>query len=106
MDWKFGKHIDDGPQWPTNENGAVPEAVAAVMSDTQLGVTTAVTMLHAFGIPARVRYPGDGTFGRIVLGFSGYGAEILVPEDRLEEAAALLETDAAEDIDREISEEG
>ena len=94
--WVFGRHKDDSPAWPVDENGvpAAP-AVAAVMPDSQMMAESAAAMLHACGIPARLELPGDGTLGRIVLGASGFGVALVVPEDRLEEAKALLETDAS-----------
>lgn len=93
-DWVFGKK-DQGPAWPVDgEGNSLPEEVAALYPDGQLMATSAMAMLHAFGIPAKLRYPGNGTLGKIVLGSSGYGVEILVPSDRVEEARALLEQDA------------
>ncbi len=104
--WVFGRHKDEGPAWPTDDEGkAVPQVVAAQMPDGQLMADTALNMLHACGIPARLHYPGDGGFGRIVLGASGFGVEIMVPEDRLEEARALLLHDASSEADEESSEQ-
>jgi len=50
-----------------------------------------VNMLEAYGIPCLKNYPGDGQFGKIMLGMSGYGVEILVPETLLADAQALQE---------------
>ena len=50
-----------------------------------------VNMLEAYGIPCLKNYPGDGQFGKIMLGMSGYGVEILVPETLLADAQALRE---------------
>ena len=100
--WSFGRKKEEGPEWPVTEDG-VPEeeAAAACYPDGQLAADSAVAMLHAMGVPARLNYPGDGVLGRIVLGSSGYGVEILVPAGRLEEAKALLETDAGAEADEE-----
>ena len=47
-------------------------------------------MLEAYGIPCLRDYPGDGSFGKVVLGMSGQGTDIYVPESMLEEAQNLL----------------
>ena len=49
-----------------------------------------INMLEAYGIPCLKRYPGDGSFGKVVLGMSGQGTEIYVPRSMLEDAAALV----------------
>lgn len=41
--------------------------------------------------PLPEKLPGDGQFGKIMLGMSGYGVEILVPETLLADAQALQE---------------
>ena len=48
-----------------------------------------INMLEAYGIPCLRLYPGDGSFGRVVLGMSGLGTDIYVPESMLEDAQAL-----------------
>ena len=47
-------------------------------------------MLRSYGIPALRRYEKDGTLGKVVLGFSGYGVKLYVPASRLEEARELM----------------
>ena len=49
-----------------------------------------VTMLGAYGIPAVKLYPGDGAFGKVILGMSGGGTNIFVPKSMYEDALALL----------------
>ena len=34
-------------------------------------------------------YPGDGGFGKLILGMSGQGVDILVPKSMYEDAVAL-----------------
>ena len=36
------------------------------------------------------RYDKDGTLGKVLLGFSGYGVKLYVPTSRLEEARELM----------------
>ena len=64
-------------RWPRDADGELgPPAMLA-------------NMLEAYGIPCLKNYPGDGQFGKIMLGMSGYGVEILVPETLLADAQAL-----------------
>lgn len=50
-----------------------------------------INMLAAYDIPAVKIFPSNGSFGKVVLGMSGEGADIYVPVSKLTEAAALLE---------------
>ena len=57
-----------------------------------------VNMLSAYGIPALCVHPGDGAFGQVVLGMSGTGTDILVPEILLDDAKALMEAESDEQL--------
>ena len=48
-------------------------------------------MLEAYGIPCLKIYPGDGSFGKLILGMSVQGVDIYVPQSLLEDARALCE---------------
>ena len=48
-----------------------------------------INMLEAYGIPCLKAYPGDGGFGKLILGMSGQGVDILVPKSMYEDAVAL-----------------
>ncbi|MBE7002807.1 MAG: hypothetical protein E7425_00800 [Ruminococcaceae bacterium] len=78
--------------WPKGPDG-MPENAAFLVdtfeADAQADMI--VGMLRAYDIPAIKRYAKDGTLGKVVLGFSGYGVALYVPESMLEEARALLE---------------
>jgi len=50
-----------------------------------------INMLAAYDIPAVKIFPSNGSFGKVVLGMSGEGADIFVPISKLAEATALLE---------------
>ena len=52
-------------------------------------------------IPCLRVYPGDGSFGRVVLGMSGLGTDIYVPVSKAEEAEALCNAELPEDIPEE-----
>ena len=54
-----------------------------------------VNMLEAYGIPVLRRYAGDGSFGKVVLGMSGTGAELFVPETLYDTAKELMEAEIA-----------
>ena len=54
-------------------------------------------LLEAYGIPCLRQFPKDGSFGRVVLGMSGNGADIYVPETMLEDAKNLISEDGEYD---------
>ena len=55
-----------------------------------------INMLEAYGIPCLRDYPGNGSFGKVILGMSGQGTDIYVPESKLEEAQNLCAADPEE----------
>ena len=55
-----------------------------------------INMLEAYGIPCLRDYPGNGSFGKVILGMSGQGTDIYVPESKLEEARNLCAADPEE----------
>lgn len=79
-------------RWPKDENG-VPEAPVFLRSEKNLDMSDEllVNMLEAYQIPCLRIYPGDGSFGRVVLGASAYGVDIYVPESLYEDAKELTE---------------
>lgn len=78
--------------WPKRADGQ-PESPAFLANLQDVGgiADMSIAMLESFGIPVLKKYRSGGGAGRIVLGFSGYGADLFVPVSRLEEAKALLE---------------
>lgn len=78
-------------RWPKDERGEPEEPVLLTTAiNLNLFDEMTVNMLEAYGIPCLKRYPGDGSFGKVVLGMSGQGTEIFVPKSMLEDAAALV----------------
>ena len=78
-------------RWPKGEDGTPEKAV--FLTDTFEADAQAdmlVQKLLAYGIPAVRRYEKDGTLGKVVLGFSGYGVGLYVPESMAEDARELL----------------
>jgi len=78
-------------RWPKDPEGN-PEEPVLLTTQPDAGGTADMTaaMLEAFGIPVLKQYRSGGGAGRIILGFSGYGADLYVPVSRLEEARQLL----------------
>ncbi len=77
-------------RWPKDENGEPEEPVLlGTAVNLNLFDELTVNMLEAYGIPCIRRYPGNGSFGKLILGMSGEGTEIYVPKSLLEDAAAL-----------------
>ena len=87
-------------RWPKDENGDPEEPVfLGTAVNVNLFDELTVNMLEAYGIPCLRIYPGDGTFGKIILGMSGQGTEIYVPKSMIEDAANLCTYNAEKDIE-------
>lgn len=86
-------------RWPSKENGEPVEPAYLVhCRSNDMEDIMVVTMLEAYGIPALRVYPGDGSFGAVVLGMSGTGADIYVPETLADDARALMEADIDDEL--------
>ena len=89
MEMFFGNNLSSDlmERWPKAPSGDPEKAVflcncKALDLDDEL----LINMLEAYGIPCLRDYPGDGSFGKVVLGMSGQGTDIYVPESMLEDA--------------------
>ena len=79
-------------QWPRTENGEpVPPKFLAHCTSRDVEDVMLVNYLQSYGIPAAVIHPGDGSFGKVVLGISGTGSSIYVPETMYDQAKELME---------------
>ena len=86
-------------RWPKDGDGKpVAPVFLAHRSSTDLSDAILVNMLEAYGIPALTLHPGDGDFGKVVLGLSGTGSRIYVPETMYAEAKELMEADANDEL--------
>ena len=87
-----GKQLSD--RWPKTAQGE-PETPALLCNckSLDLGDALRINMLEAYGIPCWKIYPGDGRFGKLILGMSGQGVDIYVPQSLLEDARALCEAE-------------
>ena len=92
FDWGRGPYGDLLERWPKLPDGT-PEAPVFLRAEKNLdmGDEMLVNMLEAYQIPCLRIYPGDGSFGRVVLGTSGWGVDIYVPESLYEDAKELTE---------------
>ena len=89
--WSLRPGKDTEPPWPKDGSGRLERAVLLTGSSDLDGDTAiTVSMLRAFGVPTLLRYPKDGQLGKVLLGFSGYGADLFVPESQLELARELI----------------
>ena len=85
-------------RWPKDAAGEPEEPM---LLGTCLNINMAdemvINMLEAYGIPCLRIYPGDGSFGKVILGMSGQGTEIYVPKSMFEDAVALTSPNTDED---------
>lgn len=91
MAWGLHKYGENYENWPKGPDGE-PEEPAFLINCTQLDLQSDMlrNMLAAYGIPSTIRYPGDGAFGKVVIGMSGSGVDIFVPKSLLADAQELL----------------
>lgn len=103
--WVFKKPFGaKDKNWPKDEKGEpVKPAFLEHIGGSQLDSDMAVNLLTAFGIPVMRKYPNDGDLGRIVLGFSGAGSDIYVPETMIDDARNIISADIEDSNDEEDS---
>lgn len=89
--WGRSVSVKGNENWPSSPNGS-HQAPAFLVHCSCLDMDDEIVlnMLSAYGIPAIRQYPKDGGFGKVVLGMSGSGADIYVPESMLSDALALM----------------
>ena len=91
-DWKKGSE-----NWPVTEQGQkIKPVFLQHVQGSQIDMEMAVNLLEAYGIPTVCRYPNNGEFGLLILGFAGTGMDIFVPETMLEDAQNILCGDVVE----------
>ena len=90
-------------RWPKHLNGEPEEPVFLTrVSSLDMSDELTVNMLEAYNIPCLKVYPGDGAFGKLVLGMSGQGMDILVPSSMYEEANDLINNSEGDFDDEEL----
>lgn len=89
-------------RWPKLPDGT-PETPAFLTTAAEAGgqADLLIEMLRSYQIPVIKKYAHEGALGKVVLGFSGYGADLYVPESMLEDARNLMQpADAAEEEEK------
>lgn len=91
-EWGRSSLGDLSQRWPRDPSGQPEEPVfLCTCKNIDLSDELLVNMLEAYGIPCLRRYPGDGSFGKLILGISGQGVDILVPKSLYNDAKVLCE---------------
>lgn len=84
--------------WPEDEKGERVKAVLLKETlDSPADADMMISLLAAYGIPCFKYYEKEGGAGKVINGFSGYGASLYVPETMLEEAQNILCADVTEE---------
>ena len=100
---EWGRALDDkvSDRWPKTAQGE-PETPALLCNckSLDLGDELRINMLEAYGIPCLKIFPGDGSFGKLILGMSGQGVDIYVPQSLLGDARALCEAQPEAESDQ------
>ena len=87
-------------RWPRDDDGNFVRPAFLLHCDcNDLKDEIIVNMLEAYGIPCIKQYPGDGSFGHVVLGMSGNGTDIYVPENLAADAAELCKEESDNELE-------
>ncbi len=88
--WGRSLPADLMKRWPKDPSGEPEKAVFLCNCKAlDLADELMINMLEGYGIPCLREYPGNGSFGKVIIGMSGQGTDIYVPESKLEEARNL-----------------
>ena len=95
--WNFtGK--PDVPAWPRDAQGQDEKAVLLMQTfDSPADTDMIISLLAAYGIPCFKYFDYEGGAGKVINGFSGYGASLYVPASLLEDAKEILEAEPVEE---------
>ena len=95
--WGLG-HKSLSKRWPKDENGdEIAPAFFQHVGGSELDVEMAANLLEAYGIPVLRKPVLDGDLGKVILGYSGPGVDLFVPETMLEDAQNIVSADIVED---------
>ena len=85
---------DLSKRWPRDEAGEyVPPVFLKHCASVDLEDEFLINLLEAYGVPVLRAHAGDGSFGKVILGMSGTGSELYVPETLYETAKDLMEAE-------------
>ena len=93
--WRFRK---EELAWPVDEKGEKEKAVLLTSTfDSPAESDVTISFLISCGIPCFKYYAKEGGAGKVINGFSGYGASLYVPQTMLEDAQNILNAEAVEE---------
>ena len=103
MSWSLSKTKE--PAWPNDDTGnPIPPVFLMHIGGGPLDMELTLNLLEAYGIPHVGKYPHNGLFGKLILGYAPLGIEVYVPETMLEDAQNILNAEIIS-TDEELSEE-
>ncbi len=80
--------------WPLDDDGnPVKPAFLMTVMGNQIDYEMTVSLLRSFGVPTIREYPNAISNAKILLGFSGAGMDIHIPENMLELAKELMNSE-------------
>ena len=92
--WAFAP---DTPDWPIDAQGEKEKAVLLTSTfDSTADADMLISLLAAYRIPCFKYFDYEGA-GKVINGFSGYGASLYVPASLLEDAKEILEAQPVEE---------
>ena len=98
MDNSFWARGAQMPEWPVHPDGTKEKAALLCRAaDSTAEAEMTISLLAAYNIPCFKYYEKDGAAGKVVSGFSVFGAALCVPESMLEEAQAILSASPEEE---------
>ena len=93
--WAFAP---DTPDWPIDAQGEKEKAVLLTSTfDSTADADMLISLLAAYRIPCFKYFDYEGGAGKVINGFSGYGASLYVPQTMLEEARNILNAETVEE---------
>ena len=96
--WSIGGSGPLNKRWPKDENGVeIPPAFFQHVAGSELDVEMAANLIEAYGIPVLRKTVLDGDLGRVIIGYSGPGVDLYVPETMLEDAQNIVSADIIEE---------
>lgn len=97
--WGLSKPTGLTDDWPKQDDGTlVPPAFLTHKTALNLEAELLSNMLGAYAIPVLCRYPNNGEFGKVIIGMSGGGVDLYVPETLLADAKALMEEEGEHEL--------
>lgn len=97
--WSRGPVSGVPENWPKDQAGE-PEEPVFLCNCRSFGMADQlkVNMLEGYGIPCLKIFPGNGSFGKLILGFSGQGTDLYVPKSLYQDAIELCKEEKHEEL--------